>query len=106
MTSEWPPSHLVALSTTMSAPSSTGRTRYGEANVLSTTTAAPAACPAAMSAGRSATTIVGLEIDSRYSTRVGCASAAATAAGSVGSTKTVSTPNRPKTSVSRWRVEP
>src|SRR3972149_4976412 len=41
MTSEWPLSHFVADSTTRSAPSSIGRQRYGEANVLSTTTGAP-----------------------------------------------------------------
>ena len=37
MTSLWPPRNLVADSTTRSAPSSSGRQTYGEANVLSTT---------------------------------------------------------------------
>ena len=38
ITSECPPIHLVHDSTTRSAPSSSGRQRYGEAKVLSTTT--------------------------------------------------------------------
>ena len=40
-TSEWPERYFVADSTTRSAPSASGRHRYGEANVLSTTTVAP-----------------------------------------------------------------
>ena len=36
MTSLWPDRNLVADSTTRSAPSSSGRQMYGEANVLST----------------------------------------------------------------------
>ena len=40
-TSEWPDRYLVADSTTRSAPSASGRQSAGEANVLSTTTAAP-----------------------------------------------------------------
>ena len=46
MTSEWPPRYFVVEWTTMSAPSSSGSWRYGVANVLSTTTSAPAACAA------------------------------------------------------------
>ena len=41
MTSLWPPRNFVADSTTRSAPSSSGRQTYGEANVLSTTYVAP-----------------------------------------------------------------
>ena len=37
ITSEWPPRYFVVEWTTMSAPSSSGRWRYGVANVLSTT---------------------------------------------------------------------
>ena len=40
--SEWPPRYFVVEWTTMSAPSSSGRWRYGVAKVLSTTTTAPA----------------------------------------------------------------
>ena len=39
--SEWPLRNFVVECTTMSAPSSIGRWRYGEQNVLSTTTSAP-----------------------------------------------------------------
>ena len=55
ITSEWPPRYFVVEWTTMSAPSSSGRWRYGVANVLSTTTRAPAAC-AASAASRMSTT--------------------------------------------------
>ena len=41
MTSLWPPRNFVADSTTRSAPSSSGRQTYGDANVLSTTYVAP-----------------------------------------------------------------
>ena len=49
-TSEWPPRYFVVEWTTMSAPSSSGRWRYGVAKVLSTTTTAPAACAASATA--------------------------------------------------------
>ena len=62
MTSEWPDRYFVADSATRSAPSSSGRQRYGEANVLSTMRAAPWRWAMAASAARSDTTIVGLEI--------------------------------------------
>src|SRR5690625_3540409 len=38
MTSEWPPRYCVVLCSTLAAPSASGCCRYGEANVLSTTT--------------------------------------------------------------------
>src|SRR5580692_395715 len=47
-TSEWPPMYFVVECTTTSAPSASGCCRYGDANVLSTTSSAPASC--AMSA--------------------------------------------------------
>ena len=66
VTSPWPPMYLVALWTTRSAPCSTGRSRYGEANVLSTTVLrAGPACAKLTSAARSSTLTSGLEIVSR-----------------------------------------
>ena len=50
ITSEWPPRYLVVEWRTMSAPSESGCCRYGVANVLSTTTSAPAACAASAAA--------------------------------------------------------
>ena len=46
ITSEWPARYFVTLWTTRSAPSSNGCWKSGEANVLSTTSSAPAACVA------------------------------------------------------------
>ena len=43
----------------MSAPSSIGRCRYGEQNVLSTTTSAPLACASSEHAGMSVRVIIG-----------------------------------------------
>ncbi|SKZ58031.1 Uncharacterised protein [Mycobacteroides abscessus subsp. abscessus] len=43
-TSEWPPRYLVVECSTTSAPSSSGRCRYGVAKVLSTTSFAFASC--------------------------------------------------------------
>src|SRR5206468_551415 len=54
-TSECPPRYFVVECTTMSAPSSSGRWRYGVAKVLSTTTIAPAACAASAAARMSIT---------------------------------------------------
>ena len=51
-TSEWPPRYLVVEWTTMSAPSSSGRCRYGVAKVLSTTTSAPTAWAASRGGAR------------------------------------------------------
>ena len=48
--SEWPPMYFVTLCTTASAPSSSGRCSAGVANVLSTTTRAPASCAACATA--------------------------------------------------------
>ena len=40
----WPPRNLVAECTTISAPCSIGRHRYGDAMVLSMTSGTPASC--------------------------------------------------------------
>ena len=60
MTSLWPPRNLVADSTTRSAPSSSGRQTYGDANVLSTTYVAPCRWASSASAAWSASAVVGL----------------------------------------------
>ena len=53
MTSECPPRYFVVEWTTMSAPRSSGVCRYGVANVLSTTSRAPAAWAASATAAMS-----------------------------------------------------
>ncbi len=59
----WPPIHLVADSTTMSAPHSMGRTRYPPApKVLSTMSGMPLSWATLASASRSGTLPVGLPI--------------------------------------------
>ncbi len=65
ITSEWPPRYLVVEWITMSAPCSIGRQSSGEARELSTTPVNPAARPAASSAGRSLTWVIGLAMVSR-----------------------------------------
>ena len=82
VTSSWPPRYFVAEWTTMSAPCSIGRHSTGVAKVLSTTQVSPAWCPAAISAGRSLTAIVGLAMVSRNSSLVRGPAAAVTSAGS------------------------
>ncbi len=64
MRSEWPARYFVTLWTTMSAPSWNGCWKSGVANVLSTTTSAPAACAAALIAAMSYTSRRGLVGDS------------------------------------------
>ena len=59
--SEWPPMYFVTLCTTASAPSSSGRWSTGVANVLSTTTRAPASCAIAATAGRSTILSIGFD---------------------------------------------
>jgi hypothetical protein len=86
MMSDAPLTNLVSECTTTSAPHAAGVTASG-VNVLSTTSDAPQPCASAASAGRSATTSVGFETVSQYSTLVAGVSAAATAARSVTSTK-------------------
>ena len=53
-TSECPPRYFVVEWTTTSAPSVSGCCRYGDANVLSTTSSAPASCAASARARMSA----------------------------------------------------
>ena len=62
MTSLCPDRNFVADSTTRSAPSSSGRQTYGEANVLSTMYVAPASCASRAMAAWSVTTVVGFAI--------------------------------------------
>jgi hypothetical protein len=83
-TSECPPRYFVVEWTTTSAPSSSGRCRYGVANVLSTTRSAPAACAASAAAAMSTTLSIGFDgvsiqtirvESSRWSARFGKSSA-------------------------------
>ena len=101
-----PPMYFVAECTTMSAPHSSGRHTTGEANVESTTRAAPAPWAASASSGRSATDMVGLARVSAQTTSAPPPTAARTAAGSVPSTKSTRTPKRASTRVSTEYVPP
>ena len=56
----WPPMNFVAEWTTMSAPHSSGRTRYGVAKVLSTTSGMPALWATAATASMSIRLLLGL----------------------------------------------
>jgi hypothetical protein len=58
--SEWPPMYFVVEWRTTSAPRSSGRCRYGEAKVLSTTTIAPTRCAASAAALMSTMFSIGL----------------------------------------------
>ena len=89
----WPPRYLVALCTTMSAPSAIGLHSAGLGTVLSITSGTPCACATSATAAMSSTTRLGLPSDSAYTARVFGRIAAAKAAGSVASTKVVSMPN-------------
>ena len=60
----WPPMNFVALCTTMSAPYSNGRRRYGVANVLSTTSGILCLCAMAATASMSMRFAFGLPTDS------------------------------------------
>ena len=60
-----PQRNLVALWMTASAPCSSGRNRYGVSQVASTTALAPAACAAAITAGASTMSRVGLASGSK-----------------------------------------
>ena len=81
--------NFVALCTERPAPSAIGFCRSGVAKVLSTPTIAPASFPAAHSAGRSATSSIGLVGDSihRRSARPAASIDAAVSATSIGSTR-------------------
>ena len=56
----WPQMNLVAECTTMSAPKSIGRHKYGLGNVLSTTSGMPLSCAMLATASMSSTSIFGL----------------------------------------------
>ncbi len=56
--------------TTRSAPSASGLHRYGEANVLSTTTGTPRSWAASAMAAMSAISVVGLAMVSSHTSRV------------------------------------
>src|SRR5215470_16748821 len=70
-TSEWPPRYLVVEWTTASAPSASGFCRYGEANVLSTTSSAPASAHSSATALMSTIDSSGLVGVSTQTTRAG-----------------------------------
>jgi hypothetical protein len=71
----WPPRNFVAECTTMSAPCSSGRSRYGVGTVLSTTSGTPTSCATAATASMSSTLLRGLP-----SVSAACPDANATAA--------------------------
>ena len=60
MTVPWPPRNFVAECTTMSAPCSNGRIRYGVAIVLSTMSGTPASCATSATSAMSRMLIFGL----------------------------------------------
>ena len=93
-TSEWPPRYFVAEWSTRSAPSSSGRCRYGVAKVLSTTVIAPATAASRATALMSMTFMSGFDGVSIHTSRGGCSpeKTAATASRSVRSIGSVSTP--------------
>ena len=91
--SPWPPRYLVTLCTTACAPRARGRQRYGVAKVLSTTSLAPPSRAIWATAGRSTRRSRGLLTVSTNTTRGRrLATAAATAAVSVASTRRRRTP--------------
>ncbi len=86
MTSECPLRYLLVEWTTASAPSSSGRWRYGVAKVLSTTQRAPRSRATAARAAMSTTARPGFVGDSTQTSRVRSVQAAATASRSPRST--------------------
>ena len=105
-TSEWPPRYLVVECTTTSAPSSSGRCRYGVANVLSTTQRALLSCAYSATAAMSTMASNGLVGDSTQTSRVVACHAAASAAGSSRSTASNCTPIGANTSCTSRHVPP
>ena len=102
----WPPIHLVIECMTRSAPRSSGRHRYGVANVLSTSSGMPASCAIPASAGMSSTSRPGLPIVSPITSRVLGRSAARKPSRSRGLTKVVVMPKRGSVCASRLIVPP
>ena len=88
----WPPRNFVAECTTMSAPKSFARCRYGVATVLSITSGTPARWATAATARTSSTCAIGLVIDSAKNARVSGRTAAAQASASSWSTNVTSMP--------------
>ena len=95
--------YFVTLWTTMSAPSCSGRCRTGVANVLSTTTSAPAACATEATASMSTIFSSGFDGVSIQTTRVSSRIDARTVCGSVRSHAVCVIPQVANTlSSSRW----
>ena len=104
--SPWPLMYLVVECTTTSAPSSSGRSRYGVVKVLSTKERRPLARAQAMSASRSSTSRVGLRTVSRYRARVVGRRAASSAAGVISGRKVTSIFSSSKILLNRAKVPP
>ena len=98
--------YFVTLWTTTSAPSASGRCSAGVANVLSTTTVAPASCATAATAAMSTIFSSGFDGVSIQTNRVSSRSAPRTASGSPMSTVVQVRPHGPSTFVSRRYVPP
>ena len=92
--------------TTTSAPSDSGCWRYGEANVLSTASSAPASEAISASAAMSATPSNGLVGVSHQTTRVVSRTAARTAPRSCNGTAEYATPQRSNTRATSRNVPP
>src|SRR3954465_14819036 len=105
-TSEWPPTYLVVEWTTTSAPSASGCWRYGDANVLSTTSRAPTSFVTDATAAVSAIPSNGLVGVSHQTTRVVGRSAARRASTSPRSTGVYSTPHGASTLSTSRNVPP
>ena len=82
MTVPWPPRNLVAECTTMSAPCSNGRIRYGVAIVLSTMSGTPLSCAMSATRAMSSTLMRGLPMVSAKNSLVFGRTAAAHSCGS------------------------
>ncbi len=101
-----PPRNFVAECTTMSAPWSFARCRYGVATVASITSGTPAACAMSATARTSSTCAMGFVTDSANSARVVGRMAAAHASRSSWSTNVTSMPQSANVSCSRSTVPP
>ena len=101
----WPPRNLVSECTTMSAPWSIGRIRYGVASVLSTISGTPALRATAEIASMSVTVPEGLAIDSMKIALVCGVTARSKLPISSGSAHTTFQPKLLKAWVN-WLIEP
>ena len=88
----WPPMYLVSECTTMSAPCSKGRHRYGVGTVLSTMSGTPWACAISATAAMSITLPAGLPTDSQNTALVRSSISFAMPSTSPGAAKRVSMP--------------